>query len=56
LDEQNRKNFYNFLINYAQKKLGFEQIFNISHMNESDITDGTILVTRMQNYSKVEWM
>jgi len=56
LDEQNRKNFYNFLINYAQKKLNFEQIFNISHMNESDITDGTILVTRKQNYSTVEWI
>jgi len=55
LDKPNRNEVYNFLLNYARNKLGFKQIFSISHLEDNIETDGFIVITKGRKYSEVEF-
>jgi len=53
LDKVNRGHIYKFLLSYAKKKLGFNQIFQISHIDDGDISSEKIQIIKHRKYSEI---
>jgi len=55
LDSVNREQVYRFLLDYAKNKLGFKQIFQITHIDDGRTEGDKIEVIKRRRFSEVNW-